>query len=39
MNLMAETAALEYHHFNVRSPRSDPINYWLTYYQIADLTL
>ena len=28
-----------FHHFNVRSPRSDPINYWLTYYQIADLTL
>jgi len=28
-----------FHHFNVRSPRSDPISYWLTYYQIADLTL
>ena len=25
-----------FHHFNVRS---DPINYYLTYYQIADLTL
>jgi len=28
-----------FHHFNVRSPRSDPISYWLPYYQIADLTL
>ena len=26
-------------HFSIRSPRSDPISYCLTYYQIADLML